>query len=497
MQVRSAALAILPAMFLATSPGPSSAQNQNVVTYHNSLERHGTYKIPGLTLAAAATMQPDTGFAGTISGHVYAQPLFYHPSGGEAVIIAATESNTVYALDAATGAVVWQVQLGSSVALNQLPCGNIDPDGITGTPVIDPKAGVVYLDALTSTNSGPRQLVYALSLANGSTLSGWPLDVEAALANDGVTFSSPNQGERSALQLFEGSLYVNYGGNYGDCSPYNGTVLQIQTSSPSLTAYWQTRAGGGGIWAQGGTAGDGKSLFATTGNTFGANQWSDGEAIIRLMPGLAHSTDTKDYFAPSNWQTLDDEDLDLGGTEALPFDVAIVGSHPAKRVIALGKDGNAYLANRSNLGGIGGALAVTQVANNEIITAPAIFQTDSAASVVFTSPGGGKCSSGNITMLNVAPSGSKPISVAWCAALNGRGAPIVTTTDGNKNGIVWVTGAEGDNELHGFNAATGGVVFNGTGTTMTGLRHFGTIMAAEGRLYVGADNKIYAFTFTR
>jgi len=497
MRVRSAAQAILPAVFLAMWPGLSSAQNQNVVTYHNSLERHGTYKIPGLTLAAAATMQPDTGFVGTISGDVYAQPLFYHPSGGEAVIIAATESNTVYALDASTGAVVWQVQLGASVPLSQLPCGNINPDGITGTPVIDPKAGVVYLDALTTTNSGPRQLVYALSLANGATVSGWPLDVEAALAKVGVSFSSPNQGERSALQLFGGALYVNYGGNYGDCSPYNGTVLQIQTSTPSLTAYWQTRAGGGGIWAQGGTAGDGKSLFATTGNTFGASQWSDGEAIIRLAPGLAHSTDTKDYFTPANWQSLDDEDLDLGGTEALPFDVAVKGSKPALRVIALGKDGNAYLANRSNLGGVGGAISVSKVANGQIITAPAIFQTDSTASVVFTSPGGGNCSGGNVTMLNVAPSGKSPVTVAWCATLNVRGAPILTTTDGNKNGIVWVTGAEGDNMLHGFNAATGAVVFSGTGTTMQGLRHFGTIMAAEHRLYVGADNRIYAFTFTR
>jgi len=497
MRVRSAALAILPAMFLALSPSLSSAQNQNVVTYHNSLERHGTYKIPGLTLAAAATMQPDTGFVGTISGDVYAQPLFYHPSGGQAVIIAVTESNSVYALDAATGAVVWQVQLAASVPLSQLPCGNINPDGITGTPVIDPKAGVVYLDALTGTNSGPRQLVYALSLATGATLSGWPLDVEAALSQAGVSFSSPNQGERSALQLFGGALYVNYGGNDGDCLPYNGTVVQIKTSTPSLTAYWQTRASGGGIWAQGGTAGDGKSLFVTTGNTFGASQWSDGEAIIRLAPGLAHSTDTKDYFTPSNWQTLDNEDLDLGGTEALPFNVAVKGSHPAERVIALGKDGNAYLAKRSNLGGVGGAISVTQVSTGQIITAPAIFQTDTTASVAFTSSGGGKCSSGNITMLNVAPSGSKPVSVAWCASLNGRGAPIITTTDGNKNGIVWVTGAEGDNLLHGFNASTGAVVFSGTGTTMSGLHHFSTIMAAEHRLYVGADNRIYAFTFTR
>ncbi len=115
--------------------------------------------------------------------------------------------------------------------------------------------------------------------------------------------------------------------------------------------------------------------------------------------------------------------------------------------------------------------------------------------VAFTNSGGGNCSGGSITMLNVAAKGSSPISVAWCAVLNGRGAPIVTTTDGASNAIVWVVGAEGDNELHGFNAQTGAVVFSGTGTAMSNLHHFVTIMAAEDRFYVASDNKIYAFAF--
>ncbi len=126
------------------------ASFDNVLTYHNSLTRNGDYEIPDLTLAAAANMHPDTGFNGTVSGNVYAQPLFWHPSGGNAEDNVSTESNNVYALDATTGAVAWEAKLAASVPLNQLPCGNIDPDGITGTPVIDPKAGVLYLDALTT-----------------------------------------------------------------------------------------------------------------------------------------------------------------------------------------------------------------------------------------------------------------------------------------------------------------------------------------------------------
>ena len=115
--------------------------------------------------------------------------------------------------------------------------------------------------------------------------------------------------------------------------------------------------------------------------------------------------------------------------------------------------------------------------------------------VAFQSNGGGACHGGNITMLSVAASGASPMSVAWCAALNGGGAPIVTTTDGAANAIVWAVGAEGDNELHGFNALTGAVVFSGTGTGMSGLHHYQTILAVGKRLYVGADSTVYAFKF--
>ena len=225
---------------------------------------------------------------------------------------------------------------------------------------------------------------------------------------------------------------MSYGGNFGDCGSYRGTVVQIDPSKAAVEANWQTRANGGGIWAQGGLAGDGTYLFVTTGNTFGASQWSDGEGIIKLHPGLGHSDNPKDYFAPSNWKDLDNSDQDLGGTEAIPLNVAVAGGNPAKRVIAFGKDGNAYLADRQNLGGIGGAIQVLQVTNGAIRTAPAVYETDSATMVAYTSPASSHCSSTNIAALNVAASGSSPMTFAWCATSGGNGAPIVTTTDGKR-----------------------------------------------------------------
>ena len=58
----------------------------------------------------------------------------------------------------------------------------------------------------------------------------------------------------------------------------------------------------------------------------------------------------------------------------------------------------------------------------------------------------------------------------------------MTTTDGRSNPIVWVLGAEGDNQLHGFRGDTGEKVFNGPPQAMTGLHHFQTLIATEDRL---------------
>ncbi len=475
--------------------GPAAAQS--VTTYHNGLNRHGEYRVPGLTDASAATMKLDPAFNGTFSGAVYAQPLYWQAAPNTVgQVIVATESNQVQALNASTGAVAWSTQLPASPSNSALQCGNIPIEGITGTPAIDPASGLIYLDAVTGTTSSTvRHMVYALSAATGAIQPGYPLDVQAALAAEGVTFDSTIQGERGAVLFLNGAAYISFGGRSGDCGNYHGMVVQVTPSAhPSVAGVWSTRADRGGIWAQGGSASDGRSVYVTTGNTSGASTWGDGEGILRLVSGLAHSASTANYYTPSNWQTLDQQDLDLGGTEALPFLAA--GSHSSPRLIAFGKDGNAYLVNRANLGGIGGQLAVQKVSNTEIITAPAIYNTDTASMVVFRNGNGLNCSGSSISMLSVAASGTSPIREVWCAAMNGAGAPIVTTTNGSANPIVWVVGAEGDNLLHGYDAMTGQAVSTGGGQAMQGLRRFQTILAANKHLYVAGGGQLYAYTFT-
>jgi hypothetical protein len=480
-------------LLMAAAAGTGgAAADQSVVTYHGALDRSGLYVAPELTWAKAATIRLDAGFHAVVDGAVYGQPLNWvpPPGGGAARLIVATENNNVYALNARTGAPIWATSLGVPVPRSSLPCGNIDPMGVTGTPTIDPTTGIVYLEAYVQTpTSGPRHKVFGLSLATGKLAPGWPVDVANGLAALGRGFNNAPQGQRSALTLVNGKLYVPYAGHDGDCGTYNGMVVGFNLAKPGVFGFWSTETTGGGSWGQSGVAFDGTSMFVTTGNVFGSStSWGGSEAVIRLPATLANPTQDADYFAPTNWHTLDLEDLDLGGTSAIPIDVPV-----AARVLALGKDGNAYLLNRENLGGIGHQIAATQVSTSQIITAMATYPGADAARVAFEGQGAGcpNGQSGNLVMLRVTPSA---IATAWCTSFNGSGAPIVTTTDGKTDPIVWVVGAQGDGKLYGFRG-TDGKLLTAVASGGATIEPFQTILHANGRLYVAADGAVYAFVY--
>lgn len=498
------AAALCAAMAETVMGRAASAQSESVLTYHGRADRSGHYVMPGLTWDRARTVHLDPRFHAEISGHVYAQPLYWHTAHSDgpaqALLIVATEDDIVYALNAETGAVVWKRAVGTAVRGRALPCGNIDPSGITGTPAIDEASGTLYLDAMVDDTGsrGPQHLIFALALRDGTVVPGWPVNVADALRAKGMRFTPAEQGERGALLVHGGDVYVPYGGHWGDCGQYHGWVVGVALHNPATVSAWSTRAQGGGIWAPAGIASDGRSLYVTTGNTMNAATWGDGEAIIRLPPDLRSSGQPQDFFAPSNWQALDRRDADLSGVGPLLLTLR-QGSGPSDLVLALGKDGKAYLADRTNLGGIGRYLASQTVANRDIITAPAIWRTARGAFVAFQGEGA-RCPSGSsadgLVALAIAPGSPPTLQTAWCAALDGAGAPIVTTSDEQSDPIVWVTGAQGDDRLHAYRGDTGTeLIAGGRPDTMQGLRRFGTILAAGGRLYVAADGRIYAFTF--
>ncbi len=487
--------ALLPALAIA---GQSHAQS--VLGYHGSADRSGNFIVPALNWERARSLHLDPGFHPQFAGHLYAQPLYRQPPGSAAgVLIVATENDDVHAIDARSGNQVWTRSLGRAVALSTQPCGNIDPLGITGTPVIDEAAQVVYVAAMVGDASGAHHRVFALSLKDGAPLAGWPIDVAEALAARGQHFNTRFQNQRGALAVLDGRVYVPYGGHYGDCGDYHGWVIGISLRDPRDIVSWSTRGRGGGIWAPGGISSNGRALFVATGNTIGTSTWSDGEAVIRLMPDLRREERPQDFFAPSDWRALDERDADLGGSNPLPLNVPSIAG-PKLLVLALGKDARAYLLDGNNLGGIGGSLASQTVSTRPIRTAPAAYPATEGVFVAFQGPGA-NCPAaqggGNLTVLHIRAGSPPSLDTAWCGAFKGEGSPIVTTTDGRANPIVWIVGAEGDGLLHGYRGDTGEPLFNGggSGNAMIGLRHFQTLLAAGDRLYVGADGRIYAFAF--
>src|SRR5438105_12428315 len=263
-------------------PLPTNAQ-VNVTQEHNHLSRDGLYIDSAFTPSAAASLVRDLNFDGTISGNVYAQPLYIEGGPNGAMIIAVTESNNVYALDADDGSVIWQRNLGSAVA-SGLPCGNISPLGITGTPVVDLPSRSLFLDAIID-GATKRHLVYSLNVDTGATNSNWPVDLNATARYNVTTFTSLVQNEPGGLAIVNGILYVSFSGHAGDCGMYHGWVIGMPINNPSNVMAWATNAIGGGIWGHGGVASDGTDLFVVTGNTFTSpgDPWSGGEEIIRFQ----------------------------------------------------------------------------------------------------------------------------------------------------------------------------------------------------------------------
>jgi hypothetical protein len=487
-------IAVTTALLAAALASGAGAEECGVLTHHNDAARSGHFVVPGLTWEKARALRADTRFTAQVAGHLYAQPLAWRATGSNTMLIAASEDDVVQAFDGQTGNELWRRVVGTPVPQSSLPCGNISPLGITGTPVIDPASEAVYLNAMVQESNGPRHRIFGLALKDGAILPGFPIDVADALRAGGKSFDPRVQNQRAALTVVEGTLYVAFSGHFGDCGDYRGWVVGVPLRDPNKVTSWATRARGGGIWAPGGISAVGRELFFATGNTFGASTFGDGEAVFRLAPDLHRSDDTRDFFAPSNWRALDDADADLGGTGPVPLDVPGAGGTQAL-VLALGKDRKAYLLDRANLGGIGGQLGVATVSQSVILTAPAVYPAGDSLFVASQAPGANCPNSGHgaPTVLKITAGAPPTMATAWCGAASGRGAPTVTTTDGHANSIVWIPGAEGDNRLHGFKGDTGEELF--TSEPLAGLRRFQTPIATRDRLYVGADGRVYAFVF--
>ena len=352
----------------------------NVTQKNNNPSRDGLYIDPAFTPGNAANLVRDLNFSGTIVGNVHAQPLYIEGGPNGPMIIAVTASNNIYALKHRTGAVIWQRNVGTPVT-SGLPCGAFNPAGTTGTPVVDLASRSLFFDALIA-GSPIKHFIFSLNVDTGATNAGWPVDLNATASYNGIPFVSLDQENRGALALVNGIVYNSYSGYNGDCGNYRGWVVGVDINNSSNVHGWATTALGGGIWGHSGVASDGTNMFVITGNTFNTGgNWMGGEAIIRLQAGPVFTGQPTDYWAPTNWFQLDNGDTDLGGVSAMLIDVP--GANPSQLVLALGKDGNAYLLNRNNLGGIAQPVAQLSVGGAIRGQSSATYTTNQGTYFVF------------------------------------------------------------------------------------------------------------------
>jgi polyvinyl alcohol dehydrogenase (cytochrome) len=308
------------------SPSPSTSTSPSTGdwwTYHRNNSRDGN----ATDLAALSTLS--VAWRAALDGAVYGQPLVV---GGR--ILAATENDTVYALNPSTGAVVWSQHVGTPEALSDLPCGNISPLGITSTMVYDPATNRVF--AVAETTGGAHTLV-------GINATSGAVEVRTAVEPPLGTVKAHQQ--RGALTLVNGRLYIPYGGLLGDCGQYIGSVVSVTTAGAGRLTYAVPTTREAGIWGTGGAAVDGSHLLFAVGNgesTSGAYDGSD--SVLALTADLQRT----DFFAPTDWATQNARDEDLGSM--VP---ALVGQY----VYADGKAGVGYVLRHDNLGGIGGQVS--------------------------------------------------------------------------------------------------------------------------------------------
>jgi outer membrane protein assembly factor BamB len=373
-----AVVSLLPAA--CGDPGPDPA---DWVTYHHDNGRTGV--APGL--APLGTLS--RAWAARLDGAVYGQPLVV----GDRVF-AATENDTVYALDAATGRVAWSAHVGTPVPLSQLPCGNIDPLGITSTMVYDPATALLF--ALAEVTGG-RHVLISLDAATGK--------VRERRAAEPPAGDRLAHQQRAALNLVGDRVYIAYGALSGDCGQYIGSVVALPvTGGAAPLTYRIPTTREGGIWAPGGgVLIDGRLMYAS-GNGESTTGYDGSDSVIALDRDLK----LVDRFTPSTWAEDNSSDADLGSMSP-----AAIGPY----VYANGKRGVGYTLRRRHLGGINGQVAQAYVC-------PAFGAAAVSGNTAYV-----PCVDGPRA---ITVDGSGAITLGWQAVVHGGGSPVVG------GGAVWV-----------------------------------------------------------
>ena len=501
----------------------TSASTVDVVTYHNDAMRTGLNS--GEIILTPNNVNPATfGKVGEfpidsrIDGQIlYLSQLAIPGKGTKNVLYFGTENATVYAVDAdsitgSSATILWQapaIGIGeTAVPLASLPCGNIDPNGITATPVIDRSRNAIYVIAMSTDGKGNFfHRLHALDLTTGKELFGGPTKVNATYPGTGgnssggtVSFLPEVHAERAALLESGNKIYTAWSGRYGDCGQYSAWVIAFDAGTLAQTGAIDLvpHTHGAGIWLGGGgpasdTSGD---VYLATGNAFGGNtpgiSNDYGDTFVRLS-GSALSP--VDYFAPSNAIANDIADADFGSSGPLLLPDLVDSSNITRHLaVTAGKDGVIYVVNRDNMGQYDATTnnVYQQLPSDghENFSTPVYFNN-----AIFIGPSGLSLRAFPISQAHLATTPSTQSAHTF----GSNGAVPSVSSNGNSHGIVWALDYEPGilfaydatdlgKELYDSNQAAGN---RDHFSPVAG--HFITPLVVNGRVYFGTGSTVAVF----
>jgi outer membrane protein assembly factor BamB len=432
--------------------GPGGVTSSTWTTFDQNSQRTGV-DASGTSFSPASPAWTSP----TLDGQLFGQPLV-----ATSRVYAATENDTVYALAADTGAVLWSTHVGTPFDPSTFPggiCGNIGPTvGITSTPVIDAARDEIFVVAAEQNGTEASHHLVALDLYTGA--------IRLDEVIDPASVASPaHELQRTSLALTDGRVIVGFGGNAGDCDPYHGLVVSApEDGSPPSVFVVATQPGDsqGAVW-MGGSAppvdaqGD---VWVATGNSADtASADSDNsDSVLRLSP----TAQLLDSFTPTTWHTDNGTDADLGSTSPALLANGLV--------FEVGKSRTAYVLHQSGLGGIGGQVAETPNFCSQVADGGSA-DLDGTLFV--------PCSDG---LRAVRPTASAPTAL-WQTTSGAHGSPIVA------GDLVWsVSGGT----LYALDPATGATVQHfGIGSSPSS---FPSPSAADGLVVAPSTDQLHAFT---
>src|SRR5579862_5636572 len=482
-----------------------------IYTYHYDNLRDG--QNPNETALTPANVNSKTFgklFARAVDGNVYAEPLYVQsvqiPNlGSREVVYVATEHDSVYAFDA-TGAravPLWHVSFLSkrptvtTVTPAQVGSPNISPEiGITGTPVIDPSSGTLYLAAKTFEKPNFVYRLHALDIATGAEKFGGPVVIAAtapgtggASSNGVITFDPHIANQRSGLTLSNGVVYIPFA-SHGDNGPYHGWIFGYDAATLEQVSSFIVTPNGtlGGIWMAGGAPAvdsDGNLILASGNGTFDVNQGGIdyGDSVVKLGPTGMSNLDVIDYFTPFDQLALASLDLDLGSGGVLLLPDQTTG--PLHLAFTGGKEGTLYLIDADNMGQYN-STDNSQIVQTIMGEVPSMFCSPAYFNgAVYIGAEGDSIKAYALTNGQLSTSTIMQTS----GGFDFPGVTPVISANGTQNGIVWVIGSSNRAVLYAFDASNLATQLYSSNQRprdrMNGYVKFAVPTVVNGRVFVG------------